>query len=98
MAARDDDCNLSRRRKLNVVHCLPSWITSNRCVDLAYKPRSEKADAEADKKAVLSAQEDGLCCISRSILPTNDACFLLEVKIAAIARQPKAGLPHPRHL
>jgi hypothetical protein len=58
-------------------------------VDLAYKLRSEKAGAEADKKTVLSAPENGSCSISKSTLPTNDACFLIEVKIAVVAGEPK---------
>jgi hypothetical protein len=62
MAAEDDDCYLSSRHELNVVHCLPPWTTSTRCADLAYKPRSEKKDAEVDK-TVLSAPENSLCSI-----------------------------------
>ena len=93
MTTKDDDYYLSCHHELNVVHCPPSWTTSNRCVGLAFEPRSEKADAEADKKTILSAPENGLCCISKLILPTNDTCYSSRGQDSSNSQAAKAGLP-----
>jgi hypothetical protein len=93
VATKDDDYYLSCHRELNVVPCPPSWTTPNQCVGLAFEPRSEKADAEADKKTVLSAPENGLCCISKLILPTNDTRYSSRGQDSSNSQAAKAGLP-----
>jgi hypothetical protein len=90
MAAKDDDYYLSCHRELNVVpvrllglHLTDVWALHS---SLAQK----KADAEADRKTVLSLPRRMVCAASqgRYFQPTIPA-ILLEAKIAAIARQPK---------